>query len=369
MKNASLLAAAIFASACASTGMRGNLQPTPSDNSDSSAAYRDSLLQKSGLLDFGISEFYTDTVEVRTTSASAKFTKLVPLLGGDDLRKMYQPAELNPGDTLIAINGTLLGYDNAKLEKLPELYKSNTHAILSFIDAKDGELKNIVANDGHSFGDITFRTSDKQQRRGWIRIDKVAPGSWAERSGFQAGDLIVSPVHFSYAEVRKGFFLRYSMTEFPEQTFPVSDAMALRKTVEYLFQDVKPYRPVSGSRDGLLKQGGLFRFWVLRDYEKLVHLDMMRSQYVGLGVQFDCRPFCGKAKPVIRAIFPDSTGARAGFAVNDLLISVNGHDVNNSWAASKQIQKLNYGDMALCRVLRDGRIVDIEAPIGWVFEN
>ncbi len=369
MKHACLLAVAIFASACASTGMRGNLHPTPDDNSDSSAAYRDSLLEKSGLLDFGNSVFYTDPVEVAKVSPNAKFTKIVPLLGGDDLRKMYQPAELNPGDTLIAINGTLLGYDDATLGKLPELYKNNAHAILSFIDAKDGELKNIVANDGHDFGDITFNTAGKQQMRAWIYIGKVAPGSWAERSGFQAGDLIVSPVHFSYAEVRKGFFLRYSMTEYPEQTFSVSDALALRKTVEYLFQDVKPYRPVSGSRDGLLKQGGLFRFWVLRDYEKLVHLDMMRSQYVGLGVQFDCRPFCGSAKPVVRAIFPDSTGARAGFAVNDLLISVNGHDVNNSWAAGKQLQKLNYGDTARCRVLRDNRLVDIEAPIGWVFEN
>lgn len=305
---------------------------------------------------------------VTNVSPNAQFTRLVPILPGVDMRKAYQPATLKTGDVLIGIDKKLRWNSSEELhEALRTAYQSSAHVTLQFIEQDTGQIKHIIANDAHALTDVTFISGYVVLPV--IQVTDVSSSGWAMRNGLQIGDRIVGELEFQSATIRRSKLplVTYARNEFPTERKPVANAEGISGFLNTMFQDVTPYQP-NNNRNGVMGYAALLRVSIVRD-DKLVLADLPYVRYIGLGTQFGCDPYCGKAPPVVKAIFSNSSGARAGFQLEDIVLSINGKSVHNSWDAAQRLRKLNYGDKAVCRVMRKDQLVDITAVVDWVVEN
>lgn len=311
-------------------------------------------------------EIQIPSLTVERVAANAKFTQLLQLLPGADMRKAHQPATLNPGDILIGVNEKLLWQSaDELLSAVRDVYQRKSMITLQVLDSKTGALKNIFAGDKHTLNDLTLKPQNKSKFSA-IRVSDVRSESWAASHNLRSGDLIISKIQFRSAIIRRSRFpivIKVSRSESPVKETLTTDTQGLENFLNLMFADVKPYQP-NHSPDGVMGYATLLRLWRIRD-NTMTHLELYKEKYVGLGVQFGCLPYCGKAEPVIRTIAADSPAQKALLEVNDLVISINGKKISNSWDALKAIRKLNYGDKIVCRVLRKNQLIDAETIIGW----
>jgi len=70
-----------------------------------------------------------------------------------------------------------------------------------------------------------------------------------------------------------------------------------------------------------------------------------------------------KAGVLIARVEPDSPAAAAGLAVGDVLVAVDGDDVDSAWDVARRIGKKKTGDKARLKVVRSGKARKVTAKI------
>lgn len=312
-------------------------------------------------------------LNIEAVSPNAKFTKIVPILPGEDMRKEYQPAEIVPNeDLIIGVGGqTLWTSSGALLSAVGNAYGKNPFKTVQVLKWPGGNVENILIGNGNSPGDLSLSASSTEYS--CIKIASVVPGSWAERSGLRAGDEFIGKTEFQSAIIRRSRlpFLTYSRNKKTTQIASSGDVSAVAKFFDDMFRDINPYRPTKENKDGLMGEATLLRVSLVRDLA-LIHKDLVRSRNIGLGAGFNCLPTCGATEPVVTWVAENSAAARAGLKVGDLITSINGKSVYRTWETVQKIRKLNYGDPITLRVIRgdrSGQLLDIATKIDWVIED
>jgi hypothetical protein len=327
--------------------------------------------------DYGIElerkELEFHAVRVKLVSPDAKFTQIVPQLPGEDMRKAYQPAKLQKGDLIIGLNGVVFWDSSEELLKaIADRYQRKQMVTMQVLD-HIGDINNIVIGDGHSEKDFQVETAESNTHFNvlaeMLQIKNILPNSFGAKEGLKPGDFFVGRARFNSAVIRRSKlpFVSYSRHEFPVESAVLKDAADLGNWVARMHTKLKPYQLTSDGRDGVMGYATALELWTIQD-RRLTRRIITRARYIGLGIQFGCDPYCGKAPPFVKAIFANSAGGRAGFQLEDLVLSVNGKKVHSSWQATQLIRKLNYGDKVVCRVLCGKEVVDISTEINWVFE-
>ena len=362
MKKLSLLAALCLMSACVST------------NTKSSSVKNDASVVGFTVETHGLTlEYKTDqrvALKVEWVSANAKFKRLVPILPGENMQNGYQSTAVTASeDYIIGINGNI-GWKSQDelLNAVTEAYKNNKMVPLHVINVKTGRLQHVVAGDDHSLNDLSLSSATLTINVSSVK--DVQTKSWAEKNGLLVGDEIIGAAQFRSATIRRSRIplLDYNRNETKSQEASGGEASAVQNFFDVMFEKIAPWQPAGANHNGLMGAVGLVRVTVARG-SVLMHKDLSHSRYVGLGVLFSCTPYCGNAKPEIKAMRENSAGARAGLKLDDMVWSVNGKRVYNSWDTTKKLRKLNYGDAVALRVLREGRPVDIITKIDWVIED
>ena len=362
MKKISLLAVLFLTSACVTSN--------PQKSSSFGNVPAEGLTTEThGLL---LEQKTTQRVALRIdkVSATAKFTQSVPTLPGENMRNAYQPATVaGSDDYIIGINGNLnWKTQDELLSALSEVYGKNSMIPMHVINAKTWKVQHVFISDGHSLNDLTLSSATLTMYVSAVK--GVAPGSWAERRGLKNGDEIVGTVKFRSATIRRSGipFLTYNRNETSTQETVAGNTPAVTDFLNTMFQSIKPYMPTKTNRAGIMGDVGLLRVTLIRG-SALMPKDLSHSRYVGLGVLFDCQPYCGSARPVVKAMREDSAGGRSGIKLEDVAWSVNGKRVHNSWDTVRKIRKLNFGDSVVFRVMRNGNPVDITMKVEWVIED
>lgn len=329
-----------------------------------------SARQKSGLI-LESSRVKRFSLKITKIIDGAKFTQIVPLLPGEDLRKAYQPAEISTeNDSIIGVGGKVDWNSAEELASAVEsAYSKDSFTGIQIANDKTAVIRTIITGDKH-------RRSDLEIAPEWhmnflnSKVYGVIPGSWAEKSGLRAGDEIAGALEFQSAEIQRSHIplMNYSRKENQVETADSDEIVKIYGFLDKMFQDIKPYKPISGHKDGLMGYAALLRVMIVRN-GKIEHKNLVNSRYVGVGAQFPCFPYCGKAKPVIKALLENSSGYRAGFQLEDLVISINGKKVHNSWDTVQYIRRFNFGDELTFMVLRNGQPVKVKTTLDWVIED
>ncbi|GEM_PF-4433695 len=333
------------------------------------------VLERTGLT-LAESEIEIPAFEVTWVSSSALFTQLKTAMPGDDMRDIYRPAKLSVGDRLIAVNDVMVSesaegdlngfYEN----KLLSAYDSKqSYFPMQFLDAKTGEVKTILSNYGHLKSDFNLRPVHLRVKG--TSVSSVRPDTWAARHEIVPGDMLIGSIRLQSVTTRRSWakFAPHKRSVYPTKAASGSDTGNVSSLLASMFRDMKPYQPDRSGKDGVMGYASLANLTVIKEKKNLRHLSLTHTRYVGLGLQFDCSPYCGRAKPVIKAMFPQSSGSRAGFQLEDLALEVNGKKVHSSWQAVQIIRKLDFGDTLTIRVQRKTEIHDIKVKVDWVYED
>lgn len=362
MKKLSLLTALCLMSACVSTNTRNS----SGKDADTAVGFTTethglTLEQKTN---------QRIALKINKVSATAKFMQSIPSLPGENMRKAYQPASVTASeDYIIGINGNLNWKSQDELlSALTAIYEKQSMIPMHVINSKTWKVRHIFISDGHSLNDLSLSSATLAMEVSEVK--EVASNSWAERSGLKVGDEIVGSVKFRAATIRRSNvpFLNYNRNETSTKETVAGNTTAVTELFNTMFRNIKPYIPTKGNRDGLMGDVGLIQTNVVRG-STLMPKNLSHSRYVGLGVLFNCTPYCGSASPVVKAMRENSSGGRSGIKLEDLALAVNGKRVYNSWDTVRKIRKLNFGDTVVFRVMRDEKPVDITMKVEWVIED
>lgn len=370
MNRLAMLSAVILLTGC--SGMQKKELPLTAESrlqSDSE------VLEKAGLkLEETVIEM--PAFRVTSVSTSARFTEIKSVMPGDDMRDVYRPGELSAGDWLVGVNNALVTEDSKKdmsgfyENKFLSAYASKQSLIpLQFLDTRTGEVKTLLSNDKHSLGDYKLEPGYVHMKG--TMISAVRPGSWADKHKLSAGDLLIGQVRLQAVTLRRSWmkFAPHKRLIHPLEVTESSEILQVSRLLASMFREVRAYRPASSDKDGVMGHGTLASLSTVKDRKVILPLSLANTRYVGLGLQFDCSPYCGNAKPVIKAMFPQSSGARAGFQLEDLALEVNGKKVHSSWQAVQIIRRIDYGETLTIKVRRGNEIHSIDVKVDWVYED
>lgn len=309
-------------------------------------------------------------IRIDEVSPKAKFNKVVPLQPGDNMRDAYQSVNILPGkDYIVGVDGQIVWNSTAALSAaVADAFGKNSPQTIQVLQIDSGVIRNIIAGDGNSTADL--RTSSTWVTNPSVKVTDVVPGSWAERNGLRAGDELVGMVQLQTIAAKRSrfLFMTYESNEKSSREIPAGDTVEMDRLLAKMFREIKPYQPTRENRDGLTGESALLKLSIVRN-SRLLLKSLSRSRHVGLGVMFDCQPYCAGAKPVIKAMRKNSPGERAGLRLEDLALAIDGKKINSSWNIVKKMRKLNYGDTVTFRVLRNDKVVDIAAKLDWVTEE
>lgn len=362
MKQLSLLTALCLMSGCVSAN-------TKVSSATDSATVPDSIKETSGVTLEKTSGTMI-AMRIEEVSPKAKFNRVVPLQPGDSMLDAYQPAEILPEkDCIVGVDGRMAWDSTGALsEAVTDAFGKNSPQTIQVLRVSSGKIQNVVAGSGNLLSDL--RTSFATVAYPSLTIASVVPGSWAEKNGLRVGDKIVGTIRLQTVAAKRSrfLFMTYASNEKSSREIPAGDIAETDGLLNKMFREIKPYQPTKGNEDGLMGESVVLKLSVIRD-SKLLLKSLPRSRHVGLGVMFDCQPYCAGAKPVIKAMRKNSPGERAGLKLEDLALAIDGKKVNSSWDIVKKMRKLNYGDSVTFRVLRNDKVVDVTAKLDWVTEE
>lgn len=362
MKQLSLLTALCLMSACVSANTKVSSETEPTTVSDS-------IMETSGLTLENATGLW-HAMRFEEVSPKAKFNRIVPLQPGDNMRDAYQPATILPGKSYIVGVDGRMAWDSAGAlaSAVADAFGKNSPQTIQVLQIDSGAIQNIIVGAGNSAADL--RTSSTWIATPSAKVTEVVPGSWAEKNGLRVGDKLVGAVQLQIIAAKRSRFLFMTYASNKKSSYEVSvdNTVETNRLLGKMFRDIKPYQPTKGNEDGLMGESVVLKLSVIRD-SKLLLKSLSSSRHVGLGVMFDCQPYCAGAKPVIKAMRKNSPGERAGLKLEDLALTIDGKKVSSSWDIVKKMRKLNYGDSVTFRVLRNDKVTDVTAKLDWVTEE
>ncbi|GEM_PF-4526088 len=292
------------------------------------------------------------------TSRYADFGNLQP---GDDMSDLSRE-NIRAGDLLLAVNGKVVPAETDVSARLASLRED---ARLAFYSPKDFKVKTYSFPSKELLEQLVF--SQIPVEIGSAKVSSVTEGSWADRSGFKAGDQLV---HGFFADGEGYKYLLLSLVPaFKSKVLYKGDVSFdnAGKAYDVFIRTFADRESLAGTEKYSLEKESFLKLSVISG-DKFRIDTIHRRRFLGLGVHFNCPSDikCGNVPAQVIQVFPNSEAERAGFEPKDLIEEIDGEPVEGSWQAIERIRAAPVGQEMTFKVRRGLKEVTIKAAKGLV---